>query len=308
MHTFNPATVKQFLQDIYKDQEIFNSSPFIRLKERLKNPTLLDNCRFTYPHLRKFLILALQNSNRESETEPYLLEIQENANRKRIELISKIKEEIADRAQSLQKRDQKQIETAPQNAQTTRPLTQGSSSSSMPETTYPDLTTSGSRYDKPEVKPSKIKTRKPGRPPEEPVQEAIAHPQDQLMTIETLLKNNKQALSIFNKLFANYETQNVRVSAIDISFNEIEQLMGALEQDFSKDKGKGSHTKVTLSRDRLQPDFDDDDMPPESMIILSKKTKLSGAQIADIRDRFIEYYLFPAHLKDTLIRSRKLPF
>ena len=72
----------------------------------------------------------------------------------------------------------------------------------------------------------------------------------------------------------------MRVSAIDITMAEVEKFMTALSQDFNPSEGKGSHRKVTLN----------------------------GAQIADIRDRFIEYYLFPAHLKEVLIESGKLPF
>jgi hypothetical protein len=155
-------------------------------------------------------------------------------------------------------------------------------------------------------KREKIKTRKKGHKTDldSSIDREEMRKEVRLETIEELLKSSPTALEIFYRLFSNYERQHIRVNAIDISMTEIELLMNALHQEFNSSKGKGSHTKITLYREGLQPHCETSSQ--EAMIILSNKTKLNGAQIANIRDRFLEFQLFPAHLKNVLIEKKVL--
>ncbi len=274
-----------------------------------------------YKEVRDFFVVALQNEGRDEEVAPYLEEIQ----REKLEL----------RAKDLEKRRRKNaalnslksnltvLNSPVIQEKTKEKAKEGSQEQSAPKkqkerfssaTVSQDVEfyaassasskgVSGRKFL--ESNPPKDEKRKTRGLPSaiQPVEMQVEAKETKLRTIEEILANNRNALTIFNRLFENV-LGAVRTSAIQVSFTDIQTLMNALEQDLDPSKGKGSHKKITLNHNDLQPNLNDGFK--ESMIILTNRTYLKPYQIRQLQDHFLSLYLYPKDLEKDLVKAGRL--
>lgn len=205
--------------------------------------------------------------------------------RKAIETIRHIEEENIQRCKKEDKLGIKEKENS-------QDVFSSSSSPSSYITSYSQQEMKEEKYVAP-LPSRKIKTHKPSTwviPEEAPrVPEEVSK-----ITIETLLGRKGKHYKTFCKFFERYEKNPLMDSKIQISMEEVDTLMTTLHQNFDPKKGKGSHKKVTLN---FKEDGIDRD---EQMLILSDHTYLIADQVRDIRQRFLQYGLYPDYLEDVL--------
>lgn len=138
-------------------------------------------------------------------------------------------------------------------------------------------------------KKEKKKTKGTADPNKATTQSSCLQPETNTMNFIFIenLTSNKNAQNTFNKLFDKYKNQIRSDKNVVISLNEINALFIALRQEFDPSKGKGSHKKVTLNFQFVNPTLE------EQMITLTNKTYMKPEQIKALREGFINVGLVP---------------
>ena len=256
-------------------------------------------------HIKDCLLVACSMANNMEKMGELLQERQLKALFKKKNALSKQKENEKKTAELIRKQQsniqkQKELQQNSQSLQRKLDITPKSKSSKTTNEyifqSSPTETKNLKREYRNNTEKTKIKTRGKAKTTENQIENKQT-PQPskiEIITIEALLKGKpKSAYTTFCDLFQSIKGIDCKISIADIS-----SLFDALEQDFDPSKGKGSHTKVTISKDFANAG-------QEKMLILANEKFLTAAQINNLVQTFLDYDLYPKDMTE-LLRKKML--
>lgn len=261
------------------------------------------------------LLQALQLAGRDAEATDLLLNefthIRNNLERHKEPQKPSIKEEVEKKQPQFTPKRKVQEKAQP------TPKTKGHSESSYDQTSSVELFSSTSPrvnlkkeiLDREKERPKKEKRKGTPNPDFKQVQEgkelktakALPTPQVTEITVEELLGENSHHYETFYKFFS-YLDDDTKLTSVHITMKQALQLLKFFGE-VDRSKGKGSHTKATLS---IEANSSEDEHSSEIMVILSKKSQLLPYQIRKIRNAFLELGFYPKDLKEILIKKQLL--
>lgn len=288
----DPVTMKNLAFALYKANRSEEAIQYLYFILAQPDSALEEN-NVKRQEVRRNLVLILQGEGRDHEACDLLQEFQKKQIEKRLERVRHIRAQIARE----RKEDQRLLALQSKKTPPQRARKDGSGASSQ---TTCDSSWSTPASDKFRLTSSREKVKTRGVQRSEQTASSVAEPiiEEAPITIEQLLKEGSRHYQLFCEFFEHVEGYTTD-RQVKISMHDVTILTEALGQDFDLSGGKGSHSKVTF-------DFSDHGIDvEEGMVTLSKKTYLLPYQIKAMREKFLQYGLYPRRL-ETILKKKML--